>query len=498
MTRSQETVEKILRKFPYAVNERNSLGQTPLHLSADWLWGTIRLLAAGARVDIPDEQGIYPVYYASALMCSATLEVLLASDSPISVPWAFHQNRLGLFGFRYEPLPVNIFEQLCDALADRRRRLVTLAKQVLPTVECTKLFGSSTGILDSRAWEVCNAIANTGIRIPSALQVPAGGFTVYHTGRLTTQNMQRLYDIGFRDVDTRDSLGETPLVVAARYMYREGAEVCEWLISKGADPLKEVTDFGTVQIHHLASAMANLAMGKIQRLHLHRKRRALSGKSFASLRSGIKLISENSNLMVKDYCRCACSPDGCSPLTVFLKNAIGQIYEESLDPLEGDQGCSRCHHQERLLPETCGILEYCVQKCRESIYFLAIYALDVIYEQQEIPDSAFMEVVRLFLFMELELTHTCCAAYSYLRIGRPKSWEETREILDEERELLLDLEELCLEASTKRMFYDGQFNEFLQEFLLEVRERSRSGIDDEGIRRIEEIGVVLDYGTLGR
>jgi ankyrin repeat protein len=36
LAKSPEKVEKALRNFPNTINERNKLGQTPLHLAADW------------------------------------------------------------------------------------------------------------------------------------------------------------------------------------------------------------------------------------------------------------------------------------------------------------------------------------------------------------------------------------------------------------------------------------------------------------------------------
>jgi hypothetical protein len=333
------------------------------------------------------------------------------------------------------------------------------------------------------------------MQIPSVLQVPSGRFTVYHTRNLTREEMQKLYDAGFRDVDTLDASGETPFMVVARYMHGAVADVCEWLMSKGASPLKEVTDFGTVQIHYLAAAMANLATRRIQRLHITRQGQVLSGVAFADLKSGIKLISRDANLMVKDHCHCGCSPDGCSPIVVFLRNTLGQVYEDSL---EGEQECWHCHHQERGFSGHCGINKNCVQLFREANFFFASYVLEIIYEQQEIPNSAYVGVIRLFLFMELGLTHTCCAVESYLRIGRPKTWDDACEIHEEERELLLDLENLFAEASARRALYHGPFNEFLSTFLLEVQTRPRNRMSEEDIHKIEEIGVVIDLDTIER
>jgi hypothetical protein len=130
------------------------------------------------------------------------------------------------------------------------------------------------------------------------------------------------------------------------------------------------------------------------------------------------------------------------------------------------------------------------------IYFFANLVLEITYEPQEIPSSAYLDVIRLLLFMELGLTHTCCAVEPYLRIGQPKSLDEVCEIQDEERELLIDLETLREEGNTRRAQYNGPFPEFLGVFLLEGKQRPQKNISKEDIRKIEEIGVVLDLDTI--
>jgi hypothetical protein len=74
---------------------------------------------------------------------------------------------------------------------------------------------------------------------------------VYHVRNLNCEELQKLYDVGFREVDAID-LGKTLLMDAAYDLkYGRSIRVCEWLISKGANPLKEVNPFGTSQVHYL-------------------------------------------------------------------------------------------------------------------------------------------------------------------------------------------------------------------------------------------------------
>lgn len=86
----------------------------------------------------------------------------------------------------------------------------------------------------------------------------------------------------------------------------EAVKACEWLISKGADPLKEVNGCGTVQIHTFSSKMARITIETMRDLHGHQHERSLSLSSaaFANLKSSIQLLYQNPHSIVKDPCRC--------------------------------------------------------------------------------------------------------------------------------------------------------------------------------------------------
>jgi hypothetical protein len=308
---------------------------------------------------------------------------------------------------------------------------------------------------------------------------------------LNCEEPQKLYDVGFREVDPIDFSGKTPLMVAAYDLkYGRSIRVCEWLISKGANPLKEVNPFGTSQVHYLGIGIAPLANRTILRLHTQEEQ-LLSKTLFSSLLPSVQLLFQDSYRMSKDGCRCRCSPHGCSPLTMFLRHV-----------LNGIGLCSSCHCRGHASQGHLNYLEdeyvrQCWQDQCDILYFLVDWLLDTIYGQQEIPDSAYHEVINLFLFLELGLTHTCCASYSSCSINwiRPKLQYEVHEIQEEEGEILRELEMLCTEGNARRVSHHGPFSGFLRVFLLEVQVMPSNEISEEYIRKIEEIGVVLDADT---
>jgi len=340
LSKDQEAVEKILQKRPCSINERNSLGQTPLHLAADWPWGTNRLLAAGTPADIGDKTSLYPLNYASMVGCWTVFESLLDSESPILAHGnhPFSQNKLGLFGLNDESLPPQTFSHLCIALADRRKRLKELATQVLSSTEQSKLISSNPGLLDSKAGEVYKMISDRYYEIPSDLQVPLTTSTVYHTTRLKRAEMSKLYDIGFREVDTRNYSGYTPFMIAEQ-SWRDISDVSvfEWLISKGVDPLAKIGKSGTVYIHYLVIGLAASALERLE--SMHRKSQTLSVAALTDFKPGLRLIIREAGLEVKDQCQCRCSPDGCSSLHLLLNYASSYLH---LRISEESYGCIDC------------------------------------------------------------------------------------------------------------------------------------------------------------
>jgi ankyrin repeat protein len=121
------------------LEERTLLGQSPLHLSADWPVGISLILAHGGRelVDTVDSAGFLPVSYASYRRCLEGVKLLLEAGS------ALYSEVVGDFETR-----CYIHDVLLDAMfnssdeivqcliwhtADRRKQLHQLAMEVDPT-----------------------------------------------------------------------------------------------------------------------------------------------------------------------------------------------------------------------------------------------------------------------------------------------------------------------------------------------------------------------------
>ncbi|MCJ1243970.1 hypothetical protein MMC30_001167 [Trapelia coarctata] len=255
----------------------------------------------------------------------------------------------------------------------------------------------------------------------------------------------------------------------------EGTSLWEWLISKGADVSKKNTPAGASQIHFLALGVYE----ELEQLIVdeHSPSQALSQDwnllphVFESFTSALNCVFKEDYSRINDGCLCACSVHGCSSITVLLR-------ELSRAPEKG----------------FLAMCMTCFQNVRSTFLY---WALETGLNQRQALDTVADDVIRSLLFADLGLTHTCCDLQLYYPSNsRVPSPQEISEIQDEEKELIAELESLCEEADHRWAQYQGSFVEFLESFRQEVRERPSKPISKKDIRKMEEIGVVLQRGTV--
>lgn len=487
-------MNRILAKHPQKIHEQNQLGQTPLHLSANWAWGINRLLEAKAPLDAVDTWGQSPIHYAATFNCISIIQTLLAAGSPL--------NELNAVFRAFAPereLPLENFKAIVDALADRRRQLAELAKTVLSNSDYVMLVGSVIGLLDQTAYGVYKRIIESGYPVGPALRVSQQHTSVYHYyPNLTVEKANLLYNAGFYNVDAPDKEGYTPLMVAAtRYELSTGTSLSKWLVSKGADLVRQVTPAGTLQIHFLALGVGKWVREVIERIHSNSLGRSQhpdgSPQELAEITPLVKLLFQEEYLKVNDDCFCECSVRGCSTISILRKECLSGVPQKA---------CWRCYHESRRRYDqsNCDFLEQCPLRYRAAQFVFLDWVLNTIYGRQGIPETIINDFIRWFLFLELGITHTCCTLYDWdswkPRYPTSLSPDEISEIQDEEKELIAELEALCQEASLRWCNHTGSFVDFLQPFLQEVHERPSRAFSRKDVRRMEEIGVVLQQGTV--
>jgi hypothetical protein len=100
--------------------------------------------------------------------------------------------------------------------------------------------------------------------------------------------------------------------------------------------------------------------------------------------------------------------------------------------------------------------------------------------------------LRLLLFDEMDLTHTCCKP-GYSRIEPAMDEEEALEVRDEEADMIFQFEALYEKAAVEWGDSSELFYRFLRNFVREniPRQHHKQGIDPEYAQALREIGVQL-------
>ncbi|KAJ5434000.1 hypothetical protein N7491_004595 [Penicillium cf. griseofulvum] len=364
----------------------------------------------------------------------------------------------------------NIKSLLISELVARQKSLWHLAQCCLPAGQLPNLISvdEKTGeitILDVHTAEIHARLVKKGISIDTIRQ--CGCFddwihsgSVYHYDYFSAKTLKELYQVGFRGVTQLDSRGDTPLMAAKHTLFSEidGMERMDWLVLRGDDPYEEVTGTSSTATHHLGLAIGDYFLrGRLSLPEFEVWKQAVSkfGKTFFLLPS------------VRDRCSCACSPSGCTTMSVFLRHIVDRLYSM---PLRG------------------GEPSYVF---RELIKFLLWWTRG----DTEIGSK----VIRFLTFDALGLKHSCCINISFgpWRMFKlvDREEEEVEEIRDEEKSRILELEKLLAELEIKFDDLGQPLMEFLEGYwhtrMIEVLSQ-RDPYDEEHVIESRQIGVTLE------
>ena len=468
LRKSEQDVIRILRAKPSSIHELNQRIQNPLHLAYCWPRGIQLLLDAGAKclVHQADVCGGLPITYSTNFSCLDAIQLLLDAGSALSWPGCTKSEQTLLNNLdRWFTIPSFVL----STLQERRRELFELAKHTLPAEVWADLDMPTDRLLDERAAEIQRVLVNADIEIPKSISVPLGRTTVYHCRGITAKKANQLWDAGFRDIDSWDESGRTPIMDCCRPIFGDTSlrslMYAQWLLHHGADHLREIRYVrddkrdkrepvaGRTALHCIANHVGLNIMGFLPP-EFH---------SALQMVYGLPLFFEE--LLVKggshDDCDCACSSGGCTPFMILLK----PIHESG-----------RKH-----------------SKLRKSL----VHRLE---SPGHPASSAPMrsriaeEVIRFETFEALQLSHTCCG-FECNDAYRRYTPEDVREIHEEWEELLLKHEDLVSEFCRKFQELGGTLTSFLEGYwqtrMDEVLEEQKP-LDEEERRRLREIGVVLE------
>lgn len=443
LARSEEKVATTLLYYPDAIEERISHGFHALHLAADWPQG-IRLLLSGngsSLIHAKDRWGASALDHAllarnvEAMRLLIDAGCLLVDEHRVS----FGKGRL-------------LDEVLVRALKTRRQALLAFAKTHLsPSSSMTPI----DCVLDEGIESVVSSLLQKGIKIPEWLStkewaVASRYKSIYFNETITSEAAGLLWSEGFRDINTIDGQGRSPLL---QHYWYASFDVVDWLVSKGGILPASCTrscpfqlpSFMTVTPHHVVSNMSSFDSQSLNYPKWRIDEVAKLMKSSRDWRTFESAIKDNA----RDSCSCACSNEGCTPLLVALK----QIASRRL-------------------------VDFWVFQTRH-------YVLDI---SQRAP----LEVIRFITFEVFELTHTCCRHRWRCLWSHPPPEEEIVEIQDEERLLIFKLEAVVVQLERTYQHAELSLSDFLHQHWKEAVSNALSISEtssDEALSELKSIGV---------
>ena len=476
---SESDLRRALLISPQDINNANKFGQTALHLSIDWPLGMRILLDAGADTECVDNTSQVPLQYAIARMLVDPICILSEANclfrqegrisvrgsshkemdegpntEPVDHQWSFLKSLEHRFNSRQGPV-VLVLDTLLDLITSRRKRLFDLAKRTLPLSEMARWRPDSSDgadVIDEKVSRLAFELKSRGIQVPAHLDPGKDQITGYHYFAGYPRIAKRLWKAGFRDVNGKDSLGRTPMMLCPRNFRHNLLEFVTWMLSKGAD-LYARQDVGSVKGQHVTCypqswqllrattiSFVSWELGKPAPIQQQWEERTkffdweiLTENTPQTLQTLRRIVMD----CTTDDCTCSCSVSGCTARTL-----MGRSYTS----WEGKKD---------LYERTCNY--------REIIIYLA-QLIDV--------DAALgsCEVLRLLTFQELGLTHVCCrprlvgyifSSYMFFRI---EDQAEINEIREEESAGLSLLEELLKEFELKMDELGIPFPDFLTDY----------------------------------
>jgi hypothetical protein len=353
----------------------------------------------------------------------------------------------------FHPTPA-IVDLILNAFIHRRKRLQALAVVHLPREVIDQLNIRSDTLLNVHAYEAYTLLSAASVDLENLLERHT--WSVFDCLGVNLELAGQLWEAGFRDVNEIDKGDETCLTNLWRATppctLEEFLQKAHWLISKGAD-IHHQGPSGSA-LHTLGNSVGSVLQCSDQEEDSHLGIQYLSDSSKALLRI---ILFDN----IRDDCECACSLNGCSPLTALLAGLFPTW-------TRGDT--------------------------RNSVQILADLLTVVLDDFDAMSLERYKNhlcagVLRFITFRSLDLTHTCLHEY------RKIEPEEINEIHDEEKLLILDLVSLLKQFSKEfeghnlhlPSFITGPWRNHMDSFLSLSRPHST-----QEISQILETGVIID------
>ncbi|KAF2683829.1 hypothetical protein K458DRAFT_432023 [Lentithecium fluviatile CBS 122367] len=368
-----------------------------------------------------------------------------------------------------------LFGMLLSALVKQRKELQEI-------VEERNIEVRSDRLLDAQAGDVIAELEDRGVEVHPSLK-PTTRSVYYVSGSLENGPfLDTLYRAGFRDVTTDDfnqnanerSLSPLFYLLAKDHGRTTPNRVIDsitWFLAHGTD-LEEKWPRSDVTLGHFLG------------YRLGHDNPGLSYHSFYAVEKYPSFFASQ----ITDGCKCPCSTNGCLFVTSFCK---GMTTPNDIYPNTELLGVERAWQRVR-------------RSWRNRLQIMASYVVEAAPRKQN--RWLVTEVIRLAVFTELGIRHTCCDIEPLIKQGNPDTTrqlvpryddEELQVVQEEDVHLVELLEELVVKLNKAydehwldvQGFLDLTFVIEMDRVLAQLREEDKGF---EGGRR--EIGVVMHGG----
>lgn len=485
---SEPNVRRLLSRSQSYILEKSRRMESPLHVATQWPRGVELLLQFGGEaveniLNTPNSFGESPLDYALQLWQLSSVQLLMDAGAEIDLEKTRNIETTRMRNWNTEQCD-DIIAFLCQALADRRKKMLRLALEWLPEHEIRRLGLKAMGMLQSTAFEVSELFRQQRHHLYPLFENVRPG-SIYHSGCLSRTLAQALLEVGFSSTNTTFH-GFTPLMTIDLYSLthrrslRSTVDLVTWFLDQGASlhssiPISALfgnvsqlntLDLGFRTIHRIADVYGNGLFRSSTTAEDHSQIDHIRG-----------IINDSS----RDPCLCYCSLEGCTPATRFVRGLFRKVFRTNLidSRIWMDLG-----------------------RLKAGMKLISILL-------SKIPTPGIdTHIIRLITFHRLGMKHTCCQyidgygdnVTQNILAGEHKiviimDPEEVAEIQEEDQYLALHLEALVAEFTTKYKEENLSFYDFFFEYWWQRMtgvEAERDHICPDDLREIRKTGVVLD------
>ncbi|RDW86106.1 ankyrin repeat domain-containing protein [Aspergillus mulundensis] len=321
---------------------------------------------------------------------------------------------------------VHLERDLFTAFLSQAERLSELVKTHLPPHIQASLGIQEGQWLDRKAAEAYAELNSCGVQMDENLRY-TDNCSVFHNNDLTVSQMQRLYEAGFRDMDSRDDQGYTPVMLTVSpFDFSPYDSICrnvggaQWLVDKGASLDNERPDDRLPARHIIALNLAARLAGRLRAPLLNGFDEPLETiQDILSLPTPASILhcADIPHVAIDDKQvgpPCFCLRSGSCPLHLGLRYIIHVHYHEPPDDEENNP------------------------------WEWAQTAFEMLLDAPQIAPTISNQIIRLITFTDIQLTHTCYgferdSGYKLVEV-QPFDQDDAAEIHEEENAFIEELE----------------------------------------------------------